>query len=702
MKKPIDILSEYFGYRAFRDKQAEIIQTVLDGNDTLVLMPTGGGKSICYQIPAMCKEGLCLVVSPLISLMQDQVEALKQNGIAAAYINSSQTVSEQRYIAQQCLRKAIKLLYISPEKVQTERFHNFLRSLDVNLIAIDEAHCISSWGHDFRPEYGQLGELRQRFPEIPMIALTATADELTRKDIIDQLRLQNPQSFVSSFDRPNIRLEVRPGQNRIKQIISFLNDHKEDSGIIYCLSRKSTESLAEKLRKKGFNAAPYHARLADNQKAKTLRDFLRDDVRIVCATIAFGMGIDKSNVRFVIHYNLPKNLESYYQEIGRAGRDGVDSETVMFYTYADVMMHRKIIEGESSKKQALKIAKLERLQQFAESSTCRRKVLLSYFSEDFERKCENCDVCSNPRKTFDATIIAQKALSVVYRLQQKAGIKTAIDVLRGSHAQHITSKGYHTIKTFGVGRNITYFNWQNYFHQLLNQSYLTIAYDQHNALKITPKAQNVLFKKEKVFLVKAQSKVESVPIRTKSKTELAADALFERLRTLRKVLADEQQVPPYVVFNDETLKQMAAKRPTTREAMLEISGVGLRKMAFYGDEFMNEIIAFMVTDGQKLKGGTLITTYHLFNQGKTPEQIAKERDMSPLTIYNHLIKLYKKDYKVDLHRLIDQNELDEIIATAKSIESQNEDKHLKPVFEALEGKYNYDKIRIGMELMESQ
>ncbi|MFK7907116.1 MAG: DNA helicase RecQ [Chitinophagales bacterium] len=699
MKKPIDILKEYFGYSAFRHQQEEIIQTVLDGNDTLVLMPTGGGKSVCYQIPAMVKEGLCLVVSPLISLMQDQVEALKQNGISAAFINSSQTVSEQRYIAQQCLRQAVKLLYVSPEKVQTDRFQNFLKSLTVNLIAIDEAHCISSWGHDFRPEYGMLGELRDRFPEIPMIALTATADDLTRKDIISQLHLKEPKSFVSSFDRPNLRLEVRPGQNRIKQIISFLSDHKHDSGIIYCLSRKSTESLAEKLRKKGFNAVPYHARLPDNQKAQVLRDFLRDDVRIVCATIAFGMGIDKSNVRFVVHYNLPKNLESYYQEIGRAGRDGVDSETVLFYTFADVMMHRKIIEGESSSKKELKIAKLERLQQFAEASTCRRKVLLSYFSEEFDKKCENCDVCSNPRKTFDATVIAQKALSAVYRLKERVGIKTAVDVLRGSHAQHVTSKGYHNIKTFGVGRDITYFNWQNYFHQLINHAYLTIAYDQHNSLKLSPKANDVLFKKEKVFLVKAESQATATPIKTKSKSEMASDALFERLRKLRKVLADEQQVPPYVVFNDETLKQMASKRPTTREAMLEVSGVGLRKMAFYGDDFMNEIISFMVTDGQKLKGGTLILTYHLFQQGKTPEAIAKERDMSTVTIYNHLIKLYKKDYKIDLRRLISQAELDEITKVAQSLQSQNEEGHLKPVFEALGEKYHYDKIRIAMGLM---
>ncbi|MEZ4887122.1 MAG: DNA helicase RecQ [Chitinophagales bacterium] len=698
MKKPLNILKEYFGYPAFRNQQEEIIQTVLEGKDTLVLMPTGGGKSICYQIPAMVKEGLCLVVSPLISLMQDQVEALKQNGISAAFINSTQTVAEQRYIAEQCLRQAVKLLYISPEKVTTERFQNFLRSLHINLIAIDEAHCISSWGHDFRPEYGQLGELRLRFPDIPMIALTATADELTRKDILEQLKLQNPQSFVSSFDRPNLRLEVRPGQDRIKQILSFLEDHKEESGIIYCLSRKSTESLAEKLRKKGFNTAPYHAKLPDNQRAQVLRDFLRDDVRIVCATIAFGMGIDKSNVRFVIHYNLPKNIESYYQEIGRAGRDGVDSETILFYTYADVMMHRKIIEGEASKKQALKVAKLERLQQFAESNTCRRKVLLSYFSESSNKDCGNCDVCSNPRETFDATIIAQKAFSAVYRLQQKVGIKTAVDVLRGSHAQHITSKGYHTIKTFGVGRDISYFDWQEYFHQLINQNYLTIAYDQHNALKLTPKANEVLYKKEKVYLVQADSKVAATPIPTKTKTEQASDALFQRLRKLRKILADEQQVPPYVVFNDETLKQMAAKKPTNREAMLEISGVGLRKMAFYGEDFMKEITEFVASEKQNLSE-TYLTTFELFEAGKTPEEIAKERDISQATVLNHLIKLYKHDYKVDLSRLIGEEELEEIINMAKSIEKQNEEGRLKPVFEALEGKYNYDKIRIGMQLM---
>ncbi len=701
MKKAIDILKEYFGYRAFRPMQADIIQSVMDGKDTLVLMPTGGGKSICYQVPAMLKDGLCIVVSPLISLMQDQVEALKQNGISAAFINSTQTIAEQRYIAQQCLRQAVKLLYISPEKIQTDRFQTFMKSLNINLFAIDEAHCISSWGHDFRPEYAQLGELRQRFPEIPMIALTATADDLTRKDITDQLRLKDPQAFVSSFDRPNLRLEVRPGQNRIKQIFAFLEDHKDNSGIIYCLSRKSTESIAEKLRKKGFNAAPYHARLPEGQKANTLRDFLRDDVRIVCATIAFGMGIDKSNVRFVIHYNLPKNIESYYQEIGRAGRDGVDSETILFYTYADVQMHHRIIEEEDSKKKLLKIAKLERLQQFAQANSCRRKILLTYFSENSEKDCGNCDVCSHPRETFDGTVIAQKALSVVYRLKQKVGIKTAIDVLRGSHAQHITLHGYHTIKTFGAGRGIHFFDWQQYFHQLINLGYFNIAYNQRNALKITPKANEVLFKNQKVSLVKANYEETTKPIPVKTKEEKIADSLFKRLDKLRKVLADEQQVPPYMVVNDATLKQMAVKRPTNKEAMLEISGMSLRKMAFYGDDFMNEIIDYLVTTEAKLKGATYLKTYRLVQKGKTPEEIAEERKLSAGTIYGHLVKLHKQDYKIDLWQYIQATELEEITKAAKGIKVENPRSLMKIIHSNLNGKYNYGKIQIGIELMES-
>lgn len=599
MHNPHEILKEYFGYDQFRPLQLEIIENVtLHKHDTLVLMPTGGGKSLCYQVPAMMSDGICIVISPLIALMKDQVEALRQNGVNAAFMNSTQLLTEQRYIEQQCLAGSIKLLYVSPEKLQNEAFKVLLWQLNVTLFAIDEAHCISFWGHDFRPEYTQLAMLKERFPNVPIIALTATADELTRQDIQNQLGLRHADTFISSFDRPNLFLEVRPGQDRIKHIVSFLMMRPNESGIIYCLSRKSTEQLAEKLNAKGFKAAAYHAKLSHSERSNIQEAFIKDDIPIICATIAFGMGIDKPNVRFVIHYNLPKNIESYYQEIGRAGRDGLPSRTILFYSFADVIMQREMLNEEESSIKELKLAKLERLQQFAEAKLCRRRILLNYFNEHADRPCGKCDICQSPSQMIDGTLIAQKALSAVVRTNEKEAIGTIIDVLRGYRNTKIIENKYDQLKTYGIGRDLKTNEWSDYIIQLINLGYLHIAYNRNNALTLTPRSRAVLFNGEQVQLVKiiprekTASPVEiAQPI--ESTTLSYNKNLFDYLRQLRKGMADEQGVPPYVIFPDTTLREMATFLPKNESQMLNITGVGARKMAFYGNTFLEGIAHFL-------------------------------------------------------------------------------------------------------------
>lgn len=480
-------LKKYFGYDQFRPLQADIIQNVYNGLDTLVLMPTGGGKSVCFQVPAITLDGVTVVVSPLIALMKDQVEGLSANGIPAAFINSSLGPDQQRNVETALLAGYIKLLYVSPEKLVSQSFQPLLKSLKISLFAIDEAHCISSWGHDFRPEYTQLKFLKTQFPGIPLIALTATADKLTRKDIVDQLGLSNPATFIASFDRPNISLTVRPGQKRFEQIVAFLKEHPNQSGIIYCLSRKGCEGLAEKLNEKGFRAGFYHAEVPPAKRSKVQEDFINDRTPIICATIAFGMGIDKSNVRFVVHYNLPRNLEGYYQEIGRAGRDGLASDALLFFSYADLLSYRDMIEqGDASADQKeLKLAKLERMYQFAEAPVCRRKTVLNYFGEPFDQRCGNCDVCKNPPKHFDATTAVQKALSAILRTNQKVGMSLLTDILRGSQRREVVEHKYYEIKTYGAGKEHSYDEWLFLLSQMLHVGLIEIAYDDHNCLRVT-------------------------------------------------------------------------------------------------------------------------------------------------------------------------------------------------------------------------
>lgn len=699
-QNPADYLKRYYGYDRFRPMQEAIIQSILSGRDTVVLMPTGGGKSVCFQIPALMLPGLTVVVSPLIALMKDQVGALHMNGIPAAFYNSTQTGREQRDIEDDCISGKLKLLYVSPEKLLTEPFFNFLKRINVSLFAIDEAHCISSWGHDFRPEYTQLHVLKEQFPNVPTIALTATADKLTRQDIATRLGMVDPAVFVASFNRTNLSLQVLPGQNRIQQIMRLLQQKPDTSGIIYCLSRKSTESLAAKLQEKGFKAAFYHAKMDPDDRSRTQEAFLRDDIRIMCATIAFGMGIDKSNVRWVIHYNMPKNIESFYQEIGRAGRDGAAAQTVLFYSFADVATYKDMLAESSPTNLGLQLAKLERMQQYADAHTCRRQILLSYFSEELAEPCGNCDVCRDPRVTFDGTILAQKALSAMIRTGERVPMNLLIDVLRGSRSQQVLQGGYDKIKTYGAGRDLRFEDWRNYLHQLINIGVIEIAYDQHYALRRGLLADQVLYGGRKIDLVRPDDAPKPVVEKTRTKTETQRDDLFERLRVLRKRLADEQNVPPYVIFTDTTLEDMARQRPITPDALRNVSGVGERKLQLFGKQFLNEILNYVrgrVQAGEKPKGSTQLVTFDLYNNGLTIEQIAAERQLTKGSIAGHLVQLSRSGYSINLASLIDPNERLEIEKAILAVGL--EEGRLKPVFDYLEGRYDYDKLTIVAGLL---
>lgn len=598
-------LKTYFGYDSFRPLQEEIIRHILGGNDALVLMPTGGGKSICYQLPALLREGTAVVVSPLISLIKDQVEALCANGISAGALNSSNDETENAALRRACMEGKLKLLYISPEKLLAEANY-LLRDMHISLFAIDEAHCISQWGHDFRPEYAQMGILHQQFPQVPVIALTATADKITREDIIKQLHLNHPRIFISSFDRPNLSLTVKRGyqqKEKSKAIIDFIARHPGESGIIYCMSRSKTESVAQMLQKQGIRAAVYHAGLSPARRDEAQDDFINDRVQVVCATIAFGMGIDKSNVRWVIHYNLPKSIESFYQEIGRAGRDGMPSDTLLFYSLSDLILLTKF--ATDSGQQSINIEKLQRMQQYAESDICRRRILLSYFGETATHDCGNCDVCKNPPERFDGTIIVQKALSAIVRTEQQISTGVLVDILRGNMTPEVVDKGYEQLKTFAAGREVPARDWHDYLLQMLQLGYFEIAYNENNHLKITPAGSDVLFGRATARLVvirreeaneTKRGRKRKLPVLSKElplglpNTE--NEDLFEVLRELRKRLADEEALPAYIVLSDKVLHLLSTSRPTTIEEFGNISGIGEYKKKKYGKEFVNLIRKF--------------------------------------------------------------------------------------------------------------
>jgi len=593
---PGQTLQEVFGYSEFRPPQQEIVETLISGRDAFVLMPTGGGKSLCFQIPALHRAGVAIVVSPLISLMKDQVDALLANGVRAAFYNSSLKAEESRQILAKLHAGELDLLYVAPERLLNEGFLDRLKKMTIALFAIDEAHCVSQWGHDFRPEYVRLGQLRSHFPEVPMVGLTATADPQTRQDVLQRLGLEQAQCFVSGFDRPNIRYTVVEKKKPFDQLISFLAEHQQEAGIVYALSRKRVEEVAERLAAAGHKARAYHAGLGDKERKKVQEMFLRDDIEIVVATVAFGMGIDKPNVRFVVHYDLPKNIESYYQETGRSGRDGLSAEALLLFGYGDIAISRGLIEkGNNPEQKRIELHKLQAMVGFGEAQTCRRRVLLGYFGERREEDCGNCDVCLNPPETYDATVDAQKALSCVFRVGQRFGVGHVVDVLRGAQTQRVLDLKHDQLSTYGIGAEKVADAWTSLIRQLIHRGYLVQDVASYSVLKLTEAARPLLRGEETLVLAKPRIRVKT--LQKKGRAQVGDfdydDDLFDALRIRRKRLADEAGVPPYVIFGDASLAEMAAKMPTDEASMLAINGVGKHKVQRFGSEFIDEIIGYM-------------------------------------------------------------------------------------------------------------
>ncbi|WP_405221122.1 DNA helicase RecQ [Dokdonia sp. Asnod1-B02] len=684
------LLKTHFGYDNFRPNQQEIIESVCRGDDALVIMPTGGGKSMCFQLPALALDGVALVISPLIALMKDQVDALRANGIKAAYYNSTQPLEETQQVLADLQSGAIDLIYVAPESLQM--LDGALNAATISLIAIDEAHCISSWGHDFRPAYTQLGYLKRRFPKAPLIALTATADRSTQDDIADQLGISNAKKYVSSFDRPNLYLDVRPGQKRNDQILDFLEEHPGESGIIYCLSRKSTESLAAKLQANGYKAAAYHAGMHAEQRSKVQEDFINDTTPIICATIAFGMGIDKSNVRWVIHYNMPKNLEGYYQEIGRAGRDGLPAHTLLFYSYADTLQLRQFIDG--AKNADYQMAKLDRMQQYAEALSCRRKVLINYFGEFLSEDCGNCDICNSPPAYFDGTVLAQKVLSGVARMQQKEAMGTVIDVLRGSQNAQVYDKGYQEIKTYGAAKDVPWRDLQQYIVQLINQGLLEIRFRESGRLLLTPLAKEVLYDGKNIQLAKL-TKVKTEPVTKERKPKKPKGTLFEKLRELRSELARDANVAAYIVFSDASLKDMEDQEPVTQKQFLDIQGVGQAKMEKYGADFIKVIKEHVQKPKPKSGSKTYLETKKLIQQGLSLEEIAETRKLTIGSVYNHLMKLHDEGMEVDFYQFIQPVEVKQVHDAILKVEDADK---LKSFYEYFKEELPYWKIRLALYL----
>lgn len=584
------VLNNVFGYQQFRQGQQEVIDAVLEGRDCLVIMTTGGGKSLCYQVPALCLEGITLVISPLISLMKDQVDQLQTNGIEAGYINSTQTFEEQQAVEQKALSGQLKLLYLSPEKVMTQGFYHFISHCKISLIAVDEAHCVSQWGHDFRPEYTLLGGLRNTFPYVPLMALTATADPTTRHDILLHLRLNNPHTYLGSFDRPNIRYTVQEKFKPMDQLAKFIAGQKGKSGIVYCNSRKKVEEITEKLASRNVSVMGYHAGMSVQQRETVQNAFQRDNIQVVVATIAFGMGINKSNVRFVVHFDLPRSIESYYQETGRAGRDDLPSEALMFYDPADYAWLQKILlEEPESEQRQIKQHKLQAIGAFAEAQTCRRLVLLNYFGESRQEPCKNCDICLDPPRKYDGLLDAQKVMSVIYRTGQSFGTQHVIAVLRGMNNQKIRQFGHDTLSVYGIGKEQSQNYWQSIIRQLIHLGLIRQNIVNHSVLQLTEDARPVLRSEVKLELAMPRLTFSATAYLQKQASTRYDKDLFARLKFLRKQIADKENIPPYIVFNDATLEEMAEFQPTSEVEMLDINGVGERKLERFGGTFLSLI-----------------------------------------------------------------------------------------------------------------
>jgi len=692
----LQTLRTVFGYDQFRPMQQQVVEQVVNGGDALVLMPTGGGKSLCFQIPALVRDGVAIVVSPLIALMQDQVAALHQNGIKAAYLNSSLTSQQASAVEQQVRNGELDLLYVAPERLMMARTLDLLEQVKLSLFAIDEAHCVSQWGHDFRPEYIRLSILHERFPTIPRIALTATADEATRKEIIEKLALQNAEVFNNGFDRPNIQYRITENSgNAREQLYRFIrNEHDGAAGIVYCLSRKRVDDTAAWLSRKGLRALPYHAGHSNEVRQQNQERFLREDGIIIVATIAFGMGIDKPDVRFVAHLNLPKSIEAYYQETGRAGRDGLPSDTWMAYGLNDVITLRQMQEGSDANETFKRTErhKLDAMLGLCELTSCRRQSLLRYFGDESrsDKPCGNCDNCLSPPETWDATVAAQKALSCVHRTGQRFGVNYLIDVLRGSDADRIKQFGHEKLSTYGIGKEHSAVEWRTLYRQLISHGLLSVDMDGHGGLRLTNESRPVLRGETQLHLRKLTKKLASGKQRSKTPFGKAADTDFwNALRDKRKQLATEQGIAAYMIFHDATLMEMVDRRPQTLEQLGLISGVGDKKLEAYGDEFLSVIAEYEGAASDDINDSTA-ETIKLVCDGMKPLDIAHKRDLTLNTVYTHLANAIAQS-EIDLE---DAVELDEKSLKLIRYEiEQSDDGKLKPVFEALGGEFDYGVLR---------
>ena len=703
--EPEGVLQQVFGFSSFRSYQKEIIQSVSDEKDVLAIMPTGGGKSLCYQVPAMMNEGTTIVVSPLIALMKDQVDALRKHGVKAGFLNSYLTSSQQQKVMQRLRDGDFKLLYVAPERLfyNDEEFMQQLAEIKISLFAIDEAHCISQWGHDFRPEYMKLSRLKELFPQTPVIALTATADQQTRRDIVHKLNFQKPDRYIASFNRPNIHYFVESKNKSFERLVDFVSKRKGNSGIVYVLSRKKAESTAEYLQDYGFSALPYHAGLERDQRSEHQDKFLKDEVDIIVATIAFGMGIDKPDVRFVVHLDLPKNIESYYQETGRAGRDGLKSEALLFFGYGDVNKLRDFIRIDDNPEQtAVMEKKLEMMADFCRTQSCRRKFLMNYFGEDHPDSCGSCDVCLDEKSTFDGTVIAQKAMSAVARLEQRFGMNYVIDILKGSHSEKVREQ-HKKLKTFGAGSDLTKEDWQFYLRQLIDFGYLKREGDPYPLLKLTDKSRDVLKGEAAVELVSSTTRLEAESDEPDHEPDL-----FNRLKYIRKQMAQEEDVAPYMIFSDATLMELATYLPQSREELPKINGFGAKKLEQYGDKFLGIVINYCKSNNletrmhlkqerkpriqrkdRKRTSTTEEKTIELFKKGYSPDEIVTERGLAQGTIHEHLARgIYLG--KIDITQLLPE---DRVKAIAEAFKKAGTEK-LTPAKEILGTDYTFEELKL--------